>query len=163
MRYTPTTLNTAQKLWKKFLRDGASNQHEQRQTPLARPPGWAPRIPCPSGRRTHLPLRYWYFALSRAASACRRSDGRAGALARFDPAISSRTAPPNLHRPSPPHRRVPHPPRFRALALFGRRSHRQVDSPLMPASENLHNCGITQCSEHRHQREPSFPTMIGVR
>src|SRR5882762_1323096 len=36
---------------------------------------------------------------------------------------------------------VPHFPRFRALALFGRRSPQCVDSLVMPASENLHNCG----------------------
>ena len=32
-------------------------------------------------------------------------------------------------------------PRLRALALFGRRPPQRVDSLLMPASENLHNCG----------------------
>ena len=32
-------------------------------------------------------------------------------------------------------------PRLRALALFGRRSPQRVDSLVMPASENLHNCG----------------------
>src|SRR6266849_4745747 len=44
----------------------------------------------------------------------------------------------NLHsaRAAPP---VPHFPRFRALALFGRRSPQCVDSLVMPASENLHN------------------------
>src|SRR5216683_1459357 len=43
----------------------------------------------------------------------------------------------NLHsaRAAPP---VPHFPRFRALALFGRRSPQCVDSLVMPASENLH-------------------------
>src|SRR6476661_3850709 len=32
-----------------------------------------------------------------------------------------------------------HIPRFRALALFGRRPLERVDSPAIPASENLHN------------------------
>jgi hypothetical protein len=36
---------------------------------------------------------------------------------------------------------VPHFPRFRALALFGRRPPRRVDSIVMPASENLHKSG----------------------
>src|SRR6266849_9129056 len=46
----------------------------------------------------------------------------------------------NLHsaRAAPP---VPHFPRFRALALFGRRSPQCVDSLVMPASENLHRTG----------------------
>src|SRR5229473_3150237 len=46
----------------------------------------------------------------------------------------------NLHsaRAAPP---VPHFPRFRALALFGRRSPQCVDSLVMPASENLHSSG----------------------
>jgi hypothetical protein len=45
-----------------------------------------------------------------------------------------------LHPPpaAPP---VPHFPRFRALALFGRRSSERVDSFVMPASENLHRNG----------------------
>jgi hypothetical protein len=34
-----------------------------------------------------------------------------------------------------------HSPRFRALALFGRRPHQRVDSPIMPATENLHKSG----------------------
>src|SRR5258705_7529484 len=45
----------------------------------------------------------------------------------------------NLHSPAAPP--VPHFPRFRALALFGRRPPQRVDSLVMPASENLHNCG----------------------
>ena len=36
---------------------------------------------------------------------------------------------------------MPHIPRFRALALFGRRPLERVDSPTIPASENLHTSG----------------------
>jgi len=47
---------------------------------------------------------------------------------------------PRAERAAPPN---PYPsPRFRALALFGRRSSRRVDKPVMPASENLHNNGL---------------------
>src|SRR5467141_2768178 len=42
---------------------------------------------------------------------------------------------------------VPHFPRFRALALFGRRSPQCVDSLVMPASENLHNSGAHAAAE----------------
>jgi len=44
---------------------------------------------------------------------------------------------------------VPHFPRFRALALFGRRSPQCVDSLVMPASENLHNRRLTQRSNYQ--------------
>src|SRR5467141_2203122 len=42
---------------------------------------------------------------------------------------------------------VPHFPRFRALALFGRRSPQCVDSLVMPASENLHNNELLRRNE----------------
>ncbi len=45
--------------------------------------------------------------------------------------LSLALAAPQLHRP----------PRFRALALFGRRPHQRIDSPVMPATKNLHNNG----------------------
>jgi hypothetical protein len=32
-----------------------------------------------------------------------------------------------------------------------------VDGLGIPASENLHTCRLTQCSEHRHWHELSFP------
>ena len=35
---------------------------------------------------------------------------------------------------------VPHRPRFRALALFERRPHQRVESFVIPAFKNLHNC-----------------------
>src|SRR3984893_12784880 len=38
---------------------------------------------------------------------------------------------------------VPYLPRLRALALFGRRPSERGDSLGMPASENLHNSGLT--------------------
>ena len=55
---------------------------------------------------------------------------------RFNPRSSSQPPRPNPHsvRGTAPHP----PPRFRALALFGRRSHQHVDSPVMPATKNLH-------------------------
>src|SRR5467141_1183651 len=51
---------------------------------------------------------------------------------------------------------VPHFPRFRALALFGRRSPQCVDSLVMPASENLHNSGPSQTRRLRrgHSKVP---------
>ena len=40
-------------------------------------------------------------------------------------------------------------PRFRALALFGRRPPERVVRSSLPASENLHNSGLMQCSKQR--------------
>ena len=68
------------------------------------------------------------------------------------------TAPFQIHQVSPrpnPHSvrgTAPHPPpRFRALALFGRRPHQHVDSPVMPATKNLHR----NCPEQVQQRSCS--------
>ncbi len=40
-----------------------------------------------------------------------------------------------------------HLPRFRALALFGRRPPQRVDGFVIPASKNLHNCGLMHCTK----------------
>ncbi len=68
---------------------------------------------------------------------------------RFNPPSSNQPPRPNPHsvRGTAPHP----PPRFRALALFGRRSHQHVDSPVMPATKNLHSfvalhCATLQCA-----------------
>jgi hypothetical protein len=51
-----------------------------------------------------------------------------------------------------------HFPRFRALALFGRRSHELVVRTSMPASENLH---ISGC-EQSQRRSRLFDHLIGA-
>jgi hypothetical protein len=43
-------------------------------------------------------------------------------------------------------------PRFRALALFGRRPSERVAGSSLPASENLHNTGLTQCNKAKPLR-----------
>jgi hypothetical protein len=57
-----------------------------------------------------------------------------------------------------------HIPRFRALALFGRRPLERVDSPAIPASENLHNNGsrLLTRSPRRRGREASVRSISGV-
>ena len=56
---------------------------------------------------------------------------------RFAPSQAHLSSWPNPHRSRGT--AAAHIPRFRALALFGRRALERVDSPAIPASENLHN------------------------
>ena len=57
-----------------------------------------------------------------------------------NPSIPNSSSQPPRPNPHSVRGTAPHPPpRFRALALFGRRSHQRVDSPVMPATKNLHN------------------------
>jgi len=64
---------------------------------------------------------------------------------RFAPSQAHLSSWPNPHRSRGT--AAAHIPRFRALALFGRRALERVDSPAIPASENLHTCGLMRRSE----------------
>ena len=61
---------------------------------------------------------------------------------RFAPSQAHLSSWPNPHRSRGT--AAAHIPRFRALALFGRRALERVDSPAIPASENLHTFGHGQ-------------------
>ena len=56
-------------------------------------------------------------------------------------------------------------PRFRALALFGRRLPKRVVRSSLPASENLHNCGLNavqqSTSPTRSPRRPRRAAAAG--
>jgi hypothetical protein len=67
-----------------------------------------------------------------------------GSRCRFASSRAHKSSWPNPH--STRGTAAAHIPRFPALALFGRRLPQRVDSIVMPASENLHNCGLMQRS-----------------
>ena len=56
------------------------------------------------------------------------------------------------------------PTRFRALALFSRRSPERLVRSSLPASENLHSSGLMQCSkEHPYWMALEASTVLGTR
>src|SRR6516165_4634376 len=83
---------------------------------------------------------------------------------RFAPSQAHLSSWPNPHRSRGT--AAAHIPRFRALALFGRRALERVDSPAIPASENLHrkrHLGAvhSNCRDENHWRVSHLPQATG--